>query len=215
MRREKRGSGGKWECGSVYVKGSVILGVLTQNTDLLSPPSPRAAKAMSPPITLFLTTIASEPRLRSRQGINTVTDHSATSSLTQPRLEYLLRIFQVKQIPFSAYDMASDERARKLWKRKVPPAKQQLPGFLVDNTFIGVRFYRFPLCVTHLCLIPAPADRRGLRSGGRGWRSCHAKIPQARRRIQRRRRPLLEHPGPRSRSDRRPWCPETFRDQRS
>lgn len=73
---------------------------------------------MSPPITLFLTTIASEPRLRSRQ-------------------EYLLRIFQVKQIPFSAYDMASDERARKLWKRKVPPAKQQLPGFLVDNTFIG------------------------------------------------------------------------------
>ncbi|KAG8929573.1 hypothetical protein FRC01_004107 [Tulasnella sp. 417] len=73
---------------------------------------------MSPPITLFLTTIASEPRLRSRQ-------------------EYLLRIFQVKQIPFAAYDMASDERARKLWKRKVPPAKQQLPGFLVDNTFIG------------------------------------------------------------------------------
>ncbi|KAG8963331.1 hypothetical protein FRC05_004768 [Tulasnella sp. 425] len=52
-------------------------------------------------------------------------------------MKYLLRIFQVKQIPFSAYDMASDERARKLWKRKVPPAKQQLPGFLVDNTFIG------------------------------------------------------------------------------
>ncbi|KAG9043737.1 hypothetical protein FS837_009163 [Tulasnella sp. UAMH 9824] len=71
---------------------------------------------MSPPITLFLTTIASEPRLRARQGMN--------SPL-------------VKQIPFSAYDMASDERARKLWKRKVPAAKQQLPGFLVDNTFIG------------------------------------------------------------------------------
>ncbi|KAG8899525.1 hypothetical protein FRB99_006591 [Tulasnella sp. 403] len=73
---------------------------------------------MGPPITLFLTTIASHPELRRRQ-------------------EYLLRILQVKKIPFQAYDMASDEQARRLWKRKVPPAKQQLPGFLVDNTFIG------------------------------------------------------------------------------
>lgn len=52
--------------------------------------------------------------------------------------EYLLRIFQVKQIPFNAYDMASDENARKLWKRKVPVDKQTLPGLLVDNTFVGV-----------------------------------------------------------------------------
>lgn len=52
--------------------------------------------------------------------------------------EYLLRIFQIKKIPFNAYDMASDEQARRLWKRKVPPAKQQLPGMLIDNTFIGV-----------------------------------------------------------------------------
>lgn len=102
---------------------------------------------MSPPITLFLTTIASEPRLRARQGIKHRLLPSQSHLITDStRLEYLLRIFQVKQIPFSAYDMASDERARKLWKRKVPPAKQQLPGFLVDNTFIGVRFYRFPLC---------------------------------------------------------------------
>ncbi|KAG8911323.1 hypothetical protein FRC00_006698, partial [Tulasnella sp. 408] len=31
--------------------------------------------------------------------------------------------------------MASDERARKLWKRKVPVAKQQLPGFLTVEDF--------------------------------------------------------------------------------
>lgn len=35
--------------------------------------------------------------------------------------------------------MASDEQARRLWKRKVPVAKQALPGLLVDNTFVGVR----------------------------------------------------------------------------
>ncbi|KAG9000054.1 hypothetical protein FRB94_005683 [Tulasnella sp. JGI-2019a] len=73
---------------------------------------------MGPPITLFLTTIASEVNLRRRQ-------------------EYLLRTFQIKKIPFQAYDMASDEQARRLWKRKVPPAKQQLPGLLIDNTFVG------------------------------------------------------------------------------
>ncbi|KAG8883680.1 hypothetical protein FRB98_002870 [Tulasnella sp. 332] len=83
---------------------------------------------MGPPITLFLTTIASEVNLRRRQ------DHR---NIFWESVEYLLRIFQVKKIPFQAYDMASDEQARRLWKRKVPPAKQQLPGFLIDNTFVG------------------------------------------------------------------------------
>ena len=34
--------------------------------------------------------------------------------------EYLLRILQVKKIPFTSYDLASDETAKKLWKRKAP-----------------------------------------------------------------------------------------------
>ncbi|KAF9455079.1 hypothetical protein P691DRAFT_770166 [Macrolepiota fuliginosa MF-IS2] len=72
----------------------------------------------SPPIAVFLTTIASQPALRQRQ-------------------EYLLRILQVKKIPFTSYDLASDEDAKRLWKRKAPPDKQQLPGILVGGSFPG------------------------------------------------------------------------------
>ncbi|KAF9270063.1 hypothetical protein L218DRAFT_992727 [Marasmius fiardii PR-910] len=72
----------------------------------------------SPPIQIFLTTIASQPALRQRQ-------------------EYLLRILQVKKIPFTSYDLASDEQAKRLWKRKTPLDKQQLPGILVGGKFPG------------------------------------------------------------------------------
>ncbi|EKM83562.1 hypothetical protein AGABI1DRAFT_123890 [Agaricus bisporus var. burnettii JB137-S8] len=72
----------------------------------------------SPPIAVFLTTIASQPALRQRQ-------------------EYILRILQVKKIPFTSYDLASDEEAKRLWKRRAPPDKQQLPGILVGGAFPG------------------------------------------------------------------------------
>ncbi|KAE9408243.1 hypothetical protein BT96DRAFT_28187 [Gymnopus androsaceus JB14] len=72
----------------------------------------------SPPVQVFLTTIASQPALRQRQ-------------------EYLLRILQVKKIPFTSYDLASDETAKRLWKRKAPLDKQQLPGILVGGKFPG------------------------------------------------------------------------------
>ncbi|KAF8898897.1 hypothetical protein BD779DRAFT_1486098 [Infundibulicybe gibba] len=72
----------------------------------------------SPPISIFLTTIASQPALRQRQ-------------------EYILRTLQVKKIPFTSYDLASDESAKRLWKRKAPLDKQQLPGILVGNQFAG------------------------------------------------------------------------------
>ncbi|TRM66403.1 hypothetical protein BD626DRAFT_360954, partial [Schizophyllum amplum] len=72
----------------------------------------------SPPIQLFLTTIASQPALRQRQ-------------------EYILRILQVKKIPFTSYDLASDETAKSLWRRKAPRDKQQLPGILVGGMFPG------------------------------------------------------------------------------
>ncbi|KAI5121269.1 hypothetical protein M0805_002314 [Coniferiporia weirii] len=72
----------------------------------------------SPPIQVFLTTIASQPALRQRQ-------------------EYILRIMQVKKIEFTSYDMASNEDARRLWKRKAPLSKQQLPGILVGGSFPG------------------------------------------------------------------------------
>lgn len=55
----------------------------------------------SPPIHVFLTTIASQPALRQRQ-------------------EYVLRILQVKKVAFTSYDLASDEDAKKLWRRKAP-----------------------------------------------------------------------------------------------
>ncbi|KAI6007211.1 hypothetical protein EDD15DRAFT_2358351 [Pisolithus albus] len=57
----------------------------------------------SPPIQVFLTTIASQPELRKRQ-------------------EYILRILQTKKISFTSYDLASDEEAKRLWKRKAPLA---------------------------------------------------------------------------------------------
>ncbi|EJD04089.1 uncharacterized protein FOMMEDRAFT_146155 [Fomitiporia mediterranea MF3/22] len=72
----------------------------------------------SPPVEVFLTTIASQPALRKRQ-------------------EYILRILQVKKVPFTSYDLASSEDAKKLWKRKAPLAKQQLPGILVGGMFPG------------------------------------------------------------------------------
>ena len=43
--------------------------------------------------------------------------------LTSESVEYILRILQVKKIPFTSYDLASDEAAKKLWRRKVPQGK--------------------------------------------------------------------------------------------
>ncbi|OJT15809.1 hypothetical protein TRAPUB_3915 [Trametes pubescens] len=72
----------------------------------------------SPPIQVFLTTIASAPALRQRQ-------------------EYVLRVLQVKKVPFTSYDLASDEEAKKLWRRKAPVDKQQLPGILIGGEVPG------------------------------------------------------------------------------
>ncbi|KAJ6509391.1 hypothetical protein C8R47DRAFT_948611, partial [Mycena vitilis] len=72
----------------------------------------------SPPIELYLTTIASQPALRQRQ-------------------EYILRTLQVKKIPFISYDLASDEKAKSMWKRKVPLEHRQLPSILVGGRFAG------------------------------------------------------------------------------
>ncbi|THH34030.1 hypothetical protein EUX98_g180 [Antrodiella citrinella] len=71
-----------------------------------------------PPVQLFMTTIASQPALRQRQ-------------------ETLLRVLQVKKIPFDSYDLASDPEAKTLWRRKAPSDKQQLPGILVGGEFPG------------------------------------------------------------------------------
>ncbi|KAG8725930.1 hypothetical protein FRC12_023877 [Ceratobasidium sp. 428] len=73
---------------------------------------------MGPPIQVFLTSIASAPALRQRQ-------------------EHLLRILQVKKIPFTSYDLASDEEAKKLWRRKAPSNNAALPGILVGGEFPG------------------------------------------------------------------------------
>lgn len=46
-------------------------------------------------------------------------------------------MLQVKKIPFTSYDLASDEDAKKLWRRKAPQSKQQLPGLLVGGVNPG------------------------------------------------------------------------------
>ncbi|KAF8273902.1 hypothetical protein EI94DRAFT_1715173 [Lactarius quietus] len=84
---------------------------------------------VSPPIQVFLTTIALKPALRQRQ-------------------EYILRILQAKNITFHSYDLASDEEAKRLWKRKAPLDKQQLPGILVGGTCPG-SFTDFEEAVEH------------------------------------------------------------------
>jgi len=76
-----------------------------------------------------MTTIASQPALRQRQ-------------------EYILRILQVKKIPYTAYDLASDEDAKRLWKRKAPTDKQQIPGILVGGKYPGA-FEDFEDAVEH------------------------------------------------------------------
>lgn len=73
---------------------------------------------MGPPIQIFLTSIASAPALRQRQ-------------------EHLLRVLQVKKIPFTSYDLAGDEEAKKLWRRKAPGNNSTLPGILVGGDFAG------------------------------------------------------------------------------
>lgn len=44
---------------------------------------------------------------------------------------------QVKKAQFTSYDLASDEDAKKLWRRKAPLDKQQLPGILIGGEFPG------------------------------------------------------------------------------
>lgn len=73
---------------------------------------------MGPPIQILLTSIASAPALRQRQ-------------------EHLLRVLHVKKIPFTSYDLAADEEAKKLWKRKAPGNNSTLPGILVGGDYAG------------------------------------------------------------------------------
>ena len=54
---------------------------------------------------------------------------------------------QVKKIQFVSYDLASDENAKRLWKRKAPPREQSLPGILVGGKWPGVSIAYFPLCI--------------------------------------------------------------------
>ena len=82
-----------------------------------------------------------------------------TNSLITSGVEYILRVLQAKKITFNSYDLASDEDAKRLWRRKAPLGerqvfaraavhsnesyhdvsdKQQLPGILIGGTCPGV-----------------------------------------------------------------------------
>ncbi|KAG8763936.1 hypothetical protein FRC11_008884 [Ceratobasidium sp. 423] len=52
-------------------------------------------------------------------------------------IEHLLRVLQVKKIPFTSYDLAANEEAKKLWRRKAPGGNSTLPGILVGGDFAG------------------------------------------------------------------------------
>jgi hypothetical protein len=47
-----------------------------------------------------------------------------TSTLITSSVEYILRILQAKKITFNSYDLASDEDAKRLWRRKAPAGEQ-------------------------------------------------------------------------------------------
>ena len=80
---------------------------------------------VSPPIQIFLTTIASQPALRQRQGVfDTPLPARSAGSLITSSIEYILRILQAKNITFSSYDLASDEEAKRLWRRKAPQGER-------------------------------------------------------------------------------------------
>ncbi|KAH7344823.1 hypothetical protein B0J17DRAFT_636966 [Rhizoctonia solani] len=112
---------------------------------------------MGPPIQILLTSIASAPALRQRQ-------------------EHLLRVLQVKKIPFTSYDLAADEEAKKLWRRKAPGNNTTLPGILVGGDFAGTyaefeeavefgeldRFFRLnePWGAEEEALTPAPTPQK-------------------------------------------------------
>ena len=42
--------------------------------------------------------------------------------------EYILRVLQVKKVTFISYDLASDEDAKKLWRRKAPRGEYDIPA---------------------------------------------------------------------------------------
>jgi hypothetical protein len=46
------------------------------------------------------------------------------SPLITNSVEYILRVLQAKNITFSSYDLASDEDAKRLWRRKAPPGER-------------------------------------------------------------------------------------------
>jgi len=80
----------------------------------------------SPPIQLFLTTIASQPALRQRQGKPLL---NARYLCWIVRLELLLRTLHIKKIQFTSYDLASDEAAKRLWRRKAPLGEWSLYAY--------------------------------------------------------------------------------------
>lgn len=101
---------------------------------------------VSPPIQVFLTTIASQPALRQRQGVcvlNTLFRLAVprSESLITNSVEYILRVLQAKNITFSSYDLASDEDAKRLWRRKAPPGERytstwHVPTSESEQTFV-------------------------------------------------------------------------------
>jgi len=40
-------------------------------------------------------------------------------------IEYILRTLQVKRITYTTYDLASDEDAKRLWRRKAPAGRRE------------------------------------------------------------------------------------------
>lgn len=79
-----------------------------------------------------------DPRLFLFTSLTAGSSHIITAT---SRLETILK---ANKIPFQAIDIATDEKARRLWQRRA--GKKKLPGLVKDGFVLGVCIY-LPLCV--------------------------------------------------------------------
>lgn len=79
---------------------------------------------------LDLTALEKDPRLFLYTSLTAGSSHIITAT---SRLETILK---ANKIPFQAIDMATDEKARRLWQRRAGGRK--LPGLVKEGYVIGV-----------------------------------------------------------------------------
>lgn len=80
-----------------------------------------------------------DPRLFLFTSLTAGSSHIITAT---SRLETILK---ANKIPFQAIDIATDEKARRLWQRRA--RNKKLPGLVKDGLVIGVRAWLYVCCI--------------------------------------------------------------------